>query len=152
MAIHIQDQDTLTHCQSSAYTPYCNISFARLLLFSTTIYYFILFLLIIMSHNRYMSWSSDVLTMAPTYPPAGAAVEYPSPVSRRPSECYSEATASRRGSAAGFASDMEGKGQWQNIGSNSDSKSPLANFAFFKGLTEKKTTRGLCSGSLSWPR
>ncbi|KAF2681840.1 hypothetical protein K458DRAFT_420221 [Lentithecium fluviatile CBS 122367] len=26
-------------------------------------------------------------------------------------------------------------------GSNSDSKSPLANFAFFKGLTEKKTTR-----------
>lgn len=97
-----------------------------------------------MSHNRYMSWS-DVLTMAPTYPPAGAAaVEYPSPVSRRPSECFSEAAGSRRGSTAGFASDMESKGQWQSIGSNSDSKSPLANFTFFKNLTEKKTTRGPC--------
>jgi hypothetical protein len=86
--------------------------------------------------------------MAPTYPPPGAAVEYPSPVSRRPSECYSEAAGSRRGSAAGFASDMEGKGQWQSIGSNSDSKSPLANFAFLKGITEKKTTRGACFGLL----
>lgn len=80
--------------------------------------------------------------MAPTYPPSGAAVEYPSPVSRRPSECFSEAAGSRRGSAAGFAAEMESKGQWQSIGSNSDSKSPLANFAFFKNLTEKKTTRG----------
>jgi len=97
-----------------------------------------------------MSWSSDVLTMAPTYPPAGAAVEYPSPVSRRPSECYSEAAESRRGSAAGFASDLEGKGQWQAIGSNSDSKSPLANFGFFKGLTEKKTTRGAYLGLPTW--
>ncbi|KAF2442092.1 hypothetical protein P171DRAFT_364571 [Karstenula rhodostoma CBS 690.94] len=93
-----------------------------------------------MSHNRYMSWSSDVLTMAPTYPPAGALVDYPSPVSRRASECFSEAPGSRRGSSA-FVSDMESKGHWQSIGSNSDTKSPLANFAFFKNLTEKKTTR-----------
>jgi hypothetical protein len=80
--------------------------------------------------------------MAPTYPPVGGAVEYPSPVSRRPSVCYSEATGSRRGSTAGFASDMESNGHWQSLGNNSDSKSPLANFAFFKGLTDKKTTRG----------
>ncbi|KAJ4296230.1 hypothetical protein N0V90_006275 [Kalmusia sp. IMI 367209] len=79
--------------------------------------------------------------MAPTYPPAGTAVDYPSPVSRRASECFSEAPGSRRGSAAGFVPDMESKGHWQSIGSNSDSKSPLANFAFFKNLTEKKTTR-----------
>lgn len=90
-----------------------------------------------------MSWS-DVLTMAPTYPPAGPAVEYPSPASRRPSECFSEMSmpGSRRGSSAGFVSDMENKGQWQSIGSESNSKSPLANFGFFKNLTEKKTTRG----------
>lgn len=94
-----------------------------------------------MSHNRYMSWSSDVLTMAPAYPPVGAPVDYPSPVSRRASECFSEAPGSRRGSTA-FVPDMESKGHWQSIGSNSDSKSPLANFAFFKNLTEKKTTRG----------
>jgi hypothetical protein len=37
---------------------------------------------------------------------------------------------------------MENKGQWQSIGSESNSKSPLANFGFFKNLTEKKTTRG----------
>ena len=79
--------------------------------------------------------------MAAVYPPVGAPVDYPSPVSRRASECFSEAPASRRGSAA-FASDMESKGHWQSIGSNSDSKSPLANFGFFKNLTEKKTTRG----------
>jgi hypothetical protein len=42
---------------------------------------------------------------------------------------------------AGFASDMESTGQWQSIGS--ESKSPLAQFGFFKSLTEKKTTRGL---------
>ncbi|KAF2467544.1 uncharacterized protein BDR25DRAFT_63524 [Lindgomyces ingoldianus] len=95
-----------------------------------------------MSHNRYMSWS-DVLTMAPTYPPSGTAVEYPSPASRRPSECFSEMSSSRRGSSAGFVSDMESKGQWQSLGSESaSSKSPLANFGFFKNLTgEKKTTR-----------
>ncbi|KAF1999516.1 hypothetical protein P154DRAFT_436891 [Amniculicola lignicola CBS 123094] len=95
-----------------------------------------------MSHNRYMSWS-DVLTMAPTYPPSGAApAEYPSPVSRRQSECFSDMSNSRRGSLAGFGSDMENTGHWQSIGSNStDSKSPLASFGFFKGLTEKKTTR-----------
>ncbi|KAF2187828.1 hypothetical protein K469DRAFT_108003 [Zopfia rhizophila CBS 207.26] len=97
-----------------------------------------------MSHHRYMSWS-DVLTIAPTYPPSGAAVEYPSPASRRPSECFSEMSVSnsRRGSSAGFVSEMEGKGQWSSIGSESaNSKSPLANFGFFKNLTgEKKTTR-----------
>lgn len=82
--------------------------------------------------------------MAPTYPPTGATNDYPSPAnSRRPSECFSEMSmsSSRRGSLAGFASDMESTGQWQSIGS--ESKSPLAQFGFFKGLTEKKTTRGL---------
>ncbi|KAL5427250.1 hypothetical protein PMIN04_001522 [Paraphaeosphaeria minitans] len=93
-----------------------------------------------MSHSRYMSWSSDVLTMAPTYPPVGAPVDYPSPVSRRASDCFSEAPGSQRGSSA-FVSDMESKGHCQSIGSNSDTKSPLANFTFFKNLTEKKTTR-----------
>ena len=96
-----------------------------------------------MSHNRYMSWS-DGLTMAPTYPPTGPAVDYPSPASRRPSDCFSEMSmpGSRRGSSAGFVSDMENKGQWQSIGS--ESKSPLASFGFFKNLTgEKKTTRGM---------
>jgi hypothetical protein len=48
---------------------------------------------------------------------------------------------SRRGSLAGFASEMESTGQWQSVGS--ESKSPLAQFGFLKGLTEKKTTRGL---------
>ena len=57
--------------------------------------------------------------------------------------CYSEAPGSRRGSAAGFVSDMESQGHWQSIGSNSESKSPLSNFPFFKNLTEKKTTRGM---------
>ncbi|KAH7399371.1 hypothetical protein BKA66DRAFT_407147 [Pyrenochaeta sp. MPI-SDFR-AT-0127] len=81
--------------------------------------------------------------MTPEYPPAGAAKDYPSPAaSRRPSECFSEMSmsGSRRGSLAGFASDMESTGQWQSIGS--ESKSPLAQFGFFKSLTEKKTTRG----------
>ncbi|KAI4613264.1 hypothetical protein J4E83_007676 [Alternaria metachromatica] len=80
--------------------------------------------------------------MAPTYPPSGAAIEYPSPAaSRRASECFSEVSmsSSRRGSLAGFASDMESTGQWQSLGS--ESKSPLAQFGFFKGLTDKKTTR-----------
>ncbi|KAI4953894.1 hypothetical protein J4E91_002742 [Alternaria rosae] len=80
--------------------------------------------------------------MAPTYPPSGAAIEYPSPAaSRRASECFSEASmsSSRRGSLAGFASDMESTGQWQSVGS--ESKSPLAQFGFFKSLTDKKTTR-----------
>lgn len=95
-----------------------------------------------MSSNRYMGWGSDLLTMAPSYPPAGTPVDYPSPVSRRASECFSEAPGSRRGSAAGFVPDMESKGRWQSIGSNSDTKSPLSNFPFFKNLTEKKTTRG----------
>lgn len=76
-----------------------------------------------MSHARYMSWpDAHVLTMAPTYPPPGAANEYPSPAaSRRPSECFSEMSmsSSRRGSLAGFASDMESTGQWQSIGSES---------------------------------
>ncbi|KAF1969021.1 hypothetical protein BU23DRAFT_582950 [Bimuria novae-zelandiae CBS 107.79] len=94
-----------------------------------------------MSHNRYMSWSSDVLTVAPTYTPVGAPADYPSPISQRASECFSEAPGSRRGSVAGFASDMESKGHWQSVGSNSDTKSPLSNFPFFKNLTEKKTTR-----------
>ncbi|KAL6159609.1 hypothetical protein ACJBU6_02045 [Exserohilum turcicum] len=96
-----------------------------------------------MSHHRYMSWSdSHVLTMAPTYPPAGAPNEYPSPAaSRRPSDCFSEMSmgSSRRGSLAAFAPDVESAGQWQSIGS--DSKSPLAQFGFFKSLTDKKTTR-----------
>lgn len=104
-----------------------------------------------MSHNRYMSWS-DVLTEAPTYPPSGGTVGYPSPVSRRPSECFSEMSmgGSRRGSSTGFVSDMESKGHWSSIGSEStSSKSPLANFGFFKNLTgEKKTTRGEKKASL----
>ncbi|KAF2035837.1 hypothetical protein EK21DRAFT_53662 [Setomelanomma holmii] len=78
--------------------------------------------------------------MAPTYPPSGAGTDYPSPAaSRRASECFSELGGSRRGSMAGFASEMESTGQWQSIGS--ESKSPLAQFGFFKNLTEKKTTR-----------
>ncbi|EUC50972.1 hypothetical protein COCMIDRAFT_80851 [Bipolaris oryzae ATCC 44560] len=83
--------------------------------------------------------------MAPTYPPAGAATDYPSPAaSRRPSECLSEMSmgsmgSSRRGSLAAFAPDVESTGQWQSIGS--ESKSPLAQFGFFKSLTDKKTTR-----------
>ncbi|CAG5170930.1 uncharacterized protein ALTATR162_LOCUS7251 [Alternaria atra] len=96
-----------------------------------------------MSHARYMSWpDAHVLTMAPIYSPSGAANEYPSPAaSRRPSECFSEMSmsSSRRGSLAGFASDMESTGQWQSVGS--ESKSPLAQFGFFKSLTDKKTTR-----------
>ncbi|KAF1840022.1 uncharacterized protein K460DRAFT_381517 [Cucurbitaria berberidis CBS 394.84] len=96
-----------------------------------------------MSHGRYISWpDAHVLTIAPTYPPSGAANNYPSPAaSRRPSECLSEMSmsGSRRGSLAGFASEMESTGQWQSIGS--ESKSPLAQFGFFKNLTEKKTTR-----------
>jgi len=96
-----------------------------------------------MSHNRYMSWP-DALTMAPAYPPSGAGTEYPSPAaSRRASECFSDMSGSRRGSLAGFASEMESTGQWQSIGS--ESKSPLAQFGFFKSLTEKKTTRGQSS-------
>jgi hypothetical protein len=88
-----------------------------------------------------MSWSSG-LTMAPSYPPLGAGTDYPSPTaSRRASECLSDMSTSRRGSLAGFASEMESTGQWQSIGS--ESKSPLAQFGFFKNLTEKKTTRGL---------
>jgi hypothetical protein len=80
--------------------------------------------------------------MGPVYPPPGAGADYPSPAaSRRASECFSDMTHSRRGSLAGFASEMESTGQWQSIGS--ESKSPLAQFGFFKGLTEKKTTRGL---------
>jgi nitrous oxide reductase accessory protein NosL len=83
--------------------------------------------------------------MAPTYHPSAAAAEYPSPASRRPSECFSEMSmpGSRRGSAANYVSDMENQGQWQSL--SGDSKSPLASFGFFKGLTEKKTTRGLPS-------
>jgi hypothetical protein len=80
--------------------------------------------------------------MAPSYPPSGAGTDYPSPAaSRRASECFSDMSTSRRGSLAGFASEMESTGQWQSIGS--ESKSPLAQFGFFKGLTDKKTTRGL---------
>jgi hypothetical protein len=94
-----------------------------------------------MSHHRHVSWS-DTLTMAPTYPPPGAGADYPSPAtSRRASACFSDVSNSRRGSLAGFASEMESAGQWQSIGS--ESKSPLAQFGFFKSLTEKKTTRGL---------
>jgi hypothetical protein len=80
--------------------------------------------------------------MAPSYPPPGAGTDYPSPAaSRRASECFSDMGTSRRGSLAGFASEMESTGQWQSIGS--ESKSPLAQFGFFKSLTDKKTTRGL---------
>ncbi|OAL07470.1 hypothetical protein IQ06DRAFT_208869 [Phaeosphaeriaceae sp. SRC1lsM3a] len=78
--------------------------------------------------------------MGPSYPPPGAGTDYPSPAaSRRASECFSDIGTSRRGSLAGFASEMESTGQWQSIGS--ESKSPLAQFGFFKNLTEKKTTR-----------
>jgi hypothetical protein len=116
-----------------------------LILIFLTVFPSSIILLHIMSHNRYMSWpDAHVLTMAPNYPPAGATTEYPSPaVSRRPSECFSEMSmgSSRRGSLAGFASDLESTGQWQSIGS--ESKSPLAQFGFFKSLTEKKTTRGM---------
>jgi len=47
---------------------------------------------------------------------------------------------------------MEGKGQWQSIGSNTDSKSPLSSLAFFKGFTEKKTTRGAFLTQWVWSR
>ncbi|KAF1912446.1 hypothetical protein BDU57DRAFT_459047 [Ampelomyces quisqualis] len=78
--------------------------------------------------------------MGPSYPPPGAGTDYPSPAtSRRASECSSEMSTGRRGSLAGFASEMESTGQWQSLGS--ESKSPLAQFGFFKNLTEKKTTR-----------
>ncbi|KAF2277491.1 uncharacterized protein EI97DRAFT_374899 [Westerdykella ornata] len=79
--------------------------------------------------------------MGPTYPPSGTAADYPSPASRRPSDCISEMSmpASRRGSAANFVIDQESHGQWHT--QVSDSKSPLANFPFFINLTEKKTTR-----------
>jgi hypothetical protein len=88
-----------------------------------------------------MSWSSG-LTMAPSYPPPGAGTDYPSPTaSRRASECFSDMSNSRRGSLAGFASELESTGQWQSVGS--ESKGPLAQFGFLKNLTEKKTTRGL---------
>lgn len=90
-----------------------------------------------------MSWPhAEALTMAPSFPPPGAGTDYPSPAaSRRASECFSEMSCSRRGSLAGFASEMEGTGHWQSIGS--ESKSPLAQFGFFKNMTEKKTTRGM---------
>jgi hypothetical protein len=115
------------HVQAPHNHAYYNFSF-RLFFLSTILLY-------IMSHNRYMSWSEG-LTMAPVYPPPGAGPDYPSP-------------AASRGSLAGFASEMESTGQWQSIGS--ESKSPLAQFGFFKNMTEKKTTRGLyilpCFGS-----
>jgi hypothetical protein len=121
------------HVQAPHNHAYCNFSFS--------LFFLSVILLYIMSHNRYMSWP-DALTMAPSYPPPGAGTEYPSPAaSRRASECFSDMNPSRRGSLAGFASEMESTGQWQSIGS--ESKSPLAQFGFFKNLTEKKTTRGL---------
>ncbi|KAF2750763.1 hypothetical protein M011DRAFT_396170 [Sporormia fimetaria CBS 119925] len=92
-----------------------------------------------MSHNQYIAWS-DGFNVAPTYTPSVAAADYPSPASRRPSECFSDFSmpGSRRGSAANFMLDQEGKGQWS---ASTESKSPLASFGFFKNLTEKKTTR-----------
>lgn len=105
-----------------------------------------------MSHNRYISWpDAQVLTNTPKYPPAGAANNYHSPTtSRRFSECFSETSigSSGSGSLLGLVSDLESKGQWQSIGS--ESKSPLAQFGFFKSLTEKKITRGnLCYGEFN---
>ncbi|KAF3001248.1 hypothetical protein E8E13_003258 [Curvularia kusanoi] len=73
----------------------------------------------------------------PGISPSGTAVEYPSPVSRRPSLCPSDGY--RRDSSVGLVSAVESRGQWSSIGS--ESKSPLAQFGFFKNLTEKKTTR-----------
>ena len=93
-----------------------------------------------MSNTQYMSWSDSLIVM-PGYSSSGTAIEYPSPVSRRPSLCPSEG--GRRDSSIGLVSAMESKGQWSSIGS--DSKSPLAQFGFFKNLTDKKTTRGLLS-------
>jgi len=103
--------------------------------------FFYLILTYIMPHHRYVSWSNP-LTTVPTYPPPGAGTDYPSPAaSRRASVCVSDVSSSRRGSMAGFASEMESAGQWQSLGS--EAKSPLAQFGFFKSLTDKKTTRGL---------
>ncbi|KAF2013126.1 hypothetical protein BU24DRAFT_434247 [Aaosphaeria arxii CBS 175.79] len=75
---------------------------------------------------------------------SGPAVDYPSPASRRASECFSEISTidSRRGSLASFGSDVETRPQWHLTASDSgNSKSPLANLGFLKNLTEKKTTR-----------
>ena len=91
----------------------------------------------LMSNTRYISWSES-LTMMPGYSPSGTAIEYPSPISRQPSFCPSDG--GRRDSSIGFVSAMESKGQWSSIGS--ESKSPLAQFGFFKNLADKKTTRG----------
>lgn len=93
-----------------------------------------------MSNIQYLSWS-DPLILAPAYSSSGTAVEYPSPVSRRPSFCPSEG--GRRDSSVGLVSALESKGRCHSIGS--DSRSPLAQFGFFKNLTEKKTTRGMRS-------
>ena len=91
-----------------------------------------------MSNLIHKPWS-DSLIMMPGISPSGAAVEYPSPISRRPSECPSDGA--RRDSSVSFVPAMESIGQWSSIGS--ESKSPLAQFGFFKNLSDKKTTRGL---------
>ncbi|KAJ4344175.1 hypothetical protein N0V95_006290 [Ascochyta clinopodiicola] len=89
-----------------------------------------------MSNAQYAPWS-DSLILMPAYSSCGTAVEYPSPASRRPSLCLPDG--GRRDSSIGFVSAMESKGQWSSIGS--EPRSPLAQFGFFKSLTEKKTTR-----------
>ena len=76
--------------------------------------------------------------MMPGYSPCGHAIEYPSPVSRRPSLCPTDEH--RRDSLIGFVPAVESKGQWLSTGS--ESKSPLAQFGFFKSVNDK-TTRGL---------
>lgn len=91
-----------------------------------------------MSNTYHESWT-DSLTRMPGVSPSGTAVEYVAPASRRSSLCPSDGA--RRDSSVGFVSVMESNGQWSLIGS--ESKSPLAQFSFFKNLTEKKTTRGL---------
>jgi hypothetical protein len=140
--------DRLPRCRTSwmyyiylAEAPSCLFehTLIQVIIFPTLFFYLIS--TYIMPHYRYVSWS-DSLTMAPTYPPPGAGTDYPSPAtSRRASVCFSDMSSSRRGSMVGFASEMESTGHWQSVGS--ESKSPLAQFGFFKSLTDKKTTRGL---------
>ncbi|KAJ8112208.1 hypothetical protein OPT61_g5369 [Boeremia exigua] len=89
-----------------------------------------------MSNEHYLSWPG-LLTMMPHHSPRDTAIEYPSPMSRRTSVCLPDGC--RRDSSIGYVSATESKGQWSSIGS--ESKSPLAQFGFFKNLNETKTTR-----------
>lgn len=60
-----------------------------------------------------------------------------------PSDSAEEETTRRRGSTGSVGSPGENTGHWITGDEQPSSKSPLANFGFFKSLTEKKTTRGM---------